>query len=105
MNGPRRDRLGDRPGAGPETAPPDRHDAVSLDPVAVDVEVVAALLVEEGVEVDRHEVIHRRAVALHPVRPHDADVLVVDVESEIDVVGVVGDVDVRRLGARGTLDR
>ena len=100
-----RDRLGDRPGTGPEAAPADRHDAVSLHPVAIDVEVVAALLVEKGVEVDRHEVIHRGAVALHAVRPHDAHVLVVDVESEIDVVGVVGDVDVRRFRARRTLDR
>ena len=101
----RRDRLGDRPGACPEAAPSDRHDAVPLDPVAVDVEVVAALLVEEGVEVDRHQVVRRGAVALHPVRPHHGDVLVVDVESEVDVVGVVGDVGVRRLRARGALDR
>ena len=80
-------------------------DAVALHVVAVEVEVVADLLIHERVEVDRHQVVLPRRVAIHPVRPHDARVGVVQVEAEVDVVAVVGDVDLGLLRRRGAVER
>ena len=79
--------------------------AVALHVVAVEVEVVAALLVHERVEVDRDQVVLPRRVAVDPVGAHDAGVGVVQVEAEVDVVAVVGDVHLRLLRGRIAVER
>ena len=67
--------------------------------VPVDVEVVPSLLIHEGVEVDRHQVVLHGPVTFDPVGPHDGRILVVRVEGEVEGLRIVRDVDVR--GFRG----
>ena len=98
MNGPQRES--------PRAPPPrPRDDPVALDPVRVDVEIEALLLIHEGVEVDRHQIVGLSAVSVYPVRAHDRGVLVVHVEPEVDLVRIVGDVDVGGLGRRRPVER
>ena len=62
------------------------------------------MLVHERVEVDRHEIVHHRSVAVHPVRAHDGRVFVMCVEPEVEIFRVVGDVDFGRLGRGRTVE-
>ena len=92
-----------RPYRPPSTPTAGRDHAVSLNTEAVHIEVVAALLIEEGVKVERHQVVLHRAVPLHAIRPHDFRILVVGVKGEVQFLRVVGDVDVRGLAGRGAV--
>ena len=79
-------------------------DAVALHPVGIDVEVVPSLLVHEGVEVDRQEIVHRRPIAVYAICSHDRPVLIVCVKREVDIFRVVGDVDLGLLRRGRTVE-
>ena len=73
---------------------------VGLHPIAVHREDVGALLVEERVEVDGHRVVDERLVAVGPVGADQGGVRVVRTDAEVEVVVVVGDIDLGVLGGR-----
>ena len=80
-------------------------DAVALHVVGVEVKVVADLLIHERVQVDRHQVVLPRRVTVHPARPHQTRIGVVQVEGEVDVLAVVGDVELGVFGRRSAVER
>ena len=89
----------------PAQAPAAPEDGVPLDPVGVDREAVRALLVEKRIEHHRDPVVAPELVPVGTVRPYLGRVGVVCVESEVEVVGVVGDPHLGLLGRRRALDR
>ena len=89
---------------GTPTPTPCADDTVALHPISVDVEVVPPLLVHEGVEVDRHEIVRGRPVTIHPVRSHDRGILIMRIKPEVDIFRVVGDVDLGLLRRGGTVE-
>ena len=85
-------------------ATPRGDDAVALYPVRIDVEAVPPLLVHEGVEVDREEVVHRRPVAVYTIGPHDRGFLIMSIKTEVDFFRVVRDIDLSLLGRGRTIE-
>ena len=73
--------------------------------VAVHAEGVAALLVLERVKEHGHGVVAAGLIAIGAVRANDRRVAVVRVDADVELLAVVGDVDVGRLGGRRSLDR
>src|SRR5690606_28477442 len=53
------------------TASYSADDPITLHPISVHIEIIAALLVHEGIEVHRHEIVLGRPVAIDAVGPHD----------------------------------
>ena len=73
--------------------------------VAVHLELIRTLLVEERVEQDRHAVIAADLLAVGPVHAHDLGPGVVGVEGEVEGIAVIRDPHLGRLRAGRALHR
>ena len=65
------------------------HEGIALHAVAVDLELIRALLVEERVEQHRHAVVAADLLAVGPIDAHHLGPGVVGVEGEVEMVAVV----------------
>ncbi len=77
---------------------------VALDAISVDREGISPLLVEERIDVERHDVVVVGSIAVHAIGANQTGIGVMCVDAKVEPLVVVGDVDFGLLARRCAFD-